>query len=276
MNLDGIYMYPHVTFDFLHIERQSDSNADIYVSSYIPTLNNNSVALITFDDNNNNCNGITDSALGYTFSIYREENDSNELEYITRINEGALSLVDYNIANQNKYLYYVFKEDEDYISAANTSNEVETCWWNWSITGLNRGDDGNYYVDTNNIWLFDLNVESADITNNFTKTEYQNLTQYPKVSIGKINYSSGALTCLLGKINNDVYYEPVSMGQAWRDFCASGETKLLKDRKGNILIVEIMSASSNIMDETTEQARTITFNWTQVGTSDGMTIMEET
>ena len=83
MNLDSIYIYPHVTLDFLHLERQSEKNADIYVNQYIPILNNNSVALITFDDTNN-CRGITDSALGYNFSIYREKNNSNELEYITR------------------------------------------------------------------------------------------------------------------------------------------------------------------------------------------------
>lgn len=275
MNLDEIQIYPHVTLDFLHVEKQSEINANIYVSQYIPTLNNNSVALITFDNNDNNCKGITDSALGYTFSIYREKNNSNELEYITRIKEGSLSLVDYNVANQNKYLYYVFKEDEDYISAANTSNEVETCWWDWSIIGLNKSEDGNYYVDTNNIWQFNLNVESADTTHNFTKTEYQNLTRYPKVSIGKINYVSGSLTCLLGQINNNVYYEPAEMNQAWKDFCVSGEIKLLRDRKGNNLIVEIMSGSSKVMDETTEQARTITFNWVQTGGTKGMTIMEE-
>ena len=32
MNLDSIYIYPHVTLDFLHLERQSEKNADIYVN----------------------------------------------------------------------------------------------------------------------------------------------------------------------------------------------------------------------------------------------------
>ena len=274
MNLENIYIYPHQTVDFLHLERQSENNANIYVNQYIPTLNNNSVALITFDDTNN-CKGITDSALGYTFSVYREKNNSNKLEYITRISEGTLSLIDYNVANQNNYLYYVFKEDKDYISAANTSNLVRTCWWNWSIVGLKKSEDGNYYVDTDNIWLFNLNVESADTTHNFSKTEYQNLTRYPKISMGKMNYVSGSLTCLLGKISNNKYYEPTEMTDAWRNFCVGGEVKLLRDRKGNSLIVEIVSESSNIMDETQEQARTITFSWTQVNSPEGMTIMEE-
>ena len=44
MNLDGIYIYPHVTMDFLHVERQSEKNTNIYVPQYIPSLNNNSVA----------------------------------------------------------------------------------------------------------------------------------------------------------------------------------------------------------------------------------------
>ena len=66
------------------------------------------------------------------------------------------------------------------------------------------------------------------------------------------------------------------MTNAWRDFCVGGEIKLLRDRKGNSLIVEIMSASSKVMDETQEQARTITFSWTQTSNTNGMTIMEET
>lgn len=274
MEVSKIQFYPNVTLDFFHLEEKTSNNADIFVNNFIPVLNNDSRALISFDDDNN-CNGISDSALGFSFSAYREVNNSNELEYITNISNGDLSIIDYNVANQKEYKYYIFKEDDTLISATNISNVIETCWWDWFMIGMTKENENSdiYTVNADDVWSFALNVESAEMMQNFNKTEYRNLTQYPKVSQGKLNYASGSLTCLFGRIKNDLYEESTDLLDAWNTFCTNGQLKLLKDRKGHKMVVEIMSSSTKVMDITREQVNSITFNWIQVGDTDNMTIL---
>jgi hypothetical protein len=70
MDLKSITLYSNLTIDFFHLEEQSATNDNVFVNSYIPKLNNDSWALITFD-NDNNLNGVADNALGYTFSLFK-------------------------------------------------------------------------------------------------------------------------------------------------------------------------------------------------------------
>ena len=274
MEISNIMLSSNITWDFFHIEKKDSTNQNIFDNKYIPTLNNNSVSLINFD-NNDNDNGIIYSALGYTFSVYREKKGTNQLEIVSKMSEGSLSLYDYNIANNETYTYYIFKESDDYISSATLSNEITTCWWNWSIVGFTKDENNIYNVDNDNIWLFDLNIESSAMTQNISKTEYKNFTKYPKISIGKSNYSNGSLTCLLGNVSNNKYNENADLLKAWNEFCSNGEYKLLKDRKGNKYLVDIISTSAKIDDVVQEQPNTITFSWTEIGSSEGLTMIGE-
>ena len=98
--------------------------------------------------------------------------------------------------------------------------------------------------------------------------------------MGKSNYTAGSVTCILGnvqKVSNQgiKYVEPVSMLEEWNDFCSNGNIKLLKDRKGNAMLVAITDTSSQVDDVTSEQVTTITFNWVQVDTVKGLSIVGE-
>ena len=184
------------------------------------------------------------------------------------------------MVNDTTYKYYIFKEDESAISEAVISNDITTCWWDWSLVDLipSQTENNLYYANSNKIWKFNLNVSSAARIQNLNNTTYNNLTRFPKVSSGKLNYSSGSLTCLLGdvqKVNDNSlsYVEPATMLDEWNDFCANGNIKLLKDRKGNAMLVMINGTSSQIDDVTREQVNTITFNWVQVDDNSGITII---
>ena len=102
-----------VKLDFLHLEEASSNNTDIFsIPKYKPTLNNDSRFLATFDDATTTARGVADVALGYNFSVYREVNNTNQLKYIARLGDGALTMTDYNVVNDTTYKYYIFKEDE--------------------------------------------------------------------------------------------------------------------------------------------------------------------
>lgn len=272
MLTNNVKLYNNIKLDFFHIEDAAGDNLNIFNNvRFIPILNNYSRFLVTFDDGTTTAQGIADEALGYTFSIYREVEGTNNLIYVARLDEGSLSVTDYGVVNNTNYRYYIFQEDDSAVSEAVISNNVQTCWWDWSLADLIPSDEDNlYYVDDSNIWKFDLNLSSASMTNTMSTTVYDSLAQYPKVSVGNTNYSTGGITCLLGSISRDgssalTYQEPAILMDLWKAFCSNGRMKLLKDRKGNAYLVAITNNSSQIDDVLSEQPNTITFNWVQVG-----------
>lgn len=272
--LKKVILNSNITFDFIHLEEISDENKDIFTDKYIPHLNNSTRALISFDNGNKNCESIISSAFGYSFSVYRQRVGSSKIIPVGKVSQGSLSVMDYNIGNKKTYKYLVYKEDDNYSTDANESLPITTNWWNWSIAGLKRAGDNSYKVDTDNIWIFELNIESADDVLNLSQTTYNNLTRYPRISYGNGNYKTGGLTCLIGNITNNKYVDTADMYDAWTEFCGTPSPKLLKDRKGHTLLVGINASSSKIQDETVEQARTLTFNWTEIGSTDDLMIIE--
>lgn len=281
MLLTKLIVNKNVKLDFLHLEEASDDNVDIFSNTkYKPSLSSDSRFLVTFDDATTIAKGVTDSALGYTFSIYREDQGSNQLKYIAKLGTGALSVSDYTVTNNATYKYYIFKEDDTSISKAVISNAASTCWWDWSLVDLLPSSEDNtlYYADSSSMWKFNLNISSGGVTQNVNNTTYSNFTRFPKVSSGKLNYASGSLTCLLGNIQksnngNIEYVEGASLLDEWNKFCANGDIKLMKDRKGNAMLVMITGTSSQLDDVLQEQVNTITFSWTQVEDASDITVI---
>lgn len=280
MLLTGLTVHNNVKLDFFHLEESSSTNVNIFnAAKYKPVLNNYSRFLVTFDNGTTTSEGVADVALGYNFSIYREVKDTNQLVYVARLGDGGLSMTDYGVTNNKTYKYYIFKEDESAISEAVVSNDVSTCWWDWSLIDIvpSVNEKGLYYT-TGDIWKFNLNISSAARTQTLNNTTYNNLTRFPKVSSGKLNYSTGSLTCLLGDVQRTTnslveYIEPSAMLDEWNEFCADGNMKLLKDRKGNAMLVMITGTSSQTDDVTREQTNTITFSWVEVEDIDNITII---
>lgn len=281
MLLTGLTVHNNVKLDFFHLEETSSTNANVFnATKYKPVLNNYSRFLVTFDDGTTTSGGVADVALGYNFSIYREVKDTNQLVYVAKLGDGGLSMTDYGVTNNKTYKYYIFKEDESAISEAVVSNDVSTCWWDWSLVDVvpSTTEKGLYYA-TGDIWKFNLNISSAARTQTLNNTTYNNLTRFPKVSSGKLNYSTGSLTCLLGDIQRTAnslaeYVEPSTMLDEWNEFCADGNMKLLKDRKGNAMLVMVTGTSSQTDDVTREQTNTITFSWVEVEDINNITIIE--
>lgn len=269
-------VYPNVILDFFHLEESSIDNRNIFDNSYIPTLNTNTRGLVTFDDNYN-WTTYTSEAMGETFSVYREDNSSGIINKVVSISNGSLGTYDYNIANNNEYRYYIYQDEDEVSSLPNISSNIITNWREWSITDIVRDDDNPnlFRADVQNIWKLFLNLDSGTLTNNINKTVYPNLTKYPKISLGKQNYASGSITCLLGEIVNETYTEWAGMRDAWVKFCNNGNLKLLKDIRGNKYLVDIVDTPTfNTMDETTQQATIVSFNWIEIGDSTEIAVIE--
>lgn len=274
MGNSKITFYGGTDIEYISIEDEEVDITEKLSNTYEPVLRNNTIFLNTFNGNLTGT-GITHDTDKYSYSIYKVDLDSSdEMRLLTTITSGKMGFMDYNIANNKQYKYIIYAETERGMANAKETEVVNTHWDSWSITGLINTEDPNVFKgDEDNIWVLNLSLETAEQNQNFQRTEYKNLTAYPKISQGVTNYISGSISCLLGEINNaGKYVEPKEKLEAWRKFINSPNLKILKDRKGHKYLVQTMSSSNKILDYTSEQMNRISFGYTEVGTTLGKVI----
>lgn len=204
---------------------------------------------------------------------------------------------DYNVSNGRKYRYVIYPGQADNEVQKLTAN-VPVNWDYWSLTELTPVDGSwkSFTASSDNVWLFNLNVETGEQAQNIARNEQQTLSTYSRFSQGKMNYVSGSVSCLLGrdvipaylaksadeagyqeKLWNDRVLssnQKVDMLLAWRKFVFSSNPKLLKDRFGQSFIVTLTQSSNKPIDNVRRQPNTISFSWTEVASLKDATIIE--
>lgn len=273
-------LYGNSLVDYLWIKEGVDTQATINSTTgyyYSPEWDGNTLLLAPFTDNINGGNivSLTDSVVAW--QIYRTTPDSPSLQFIARVPAFQSRVLDFGVTNNNTYSYTIFAETENYISAPMPQQGyIQTDWDSWSLTGLKESTvDGLYYV-TNEVWIFNSNLESGSIQSNIDKYTFEPFTQYPKISSGKRNYDTGNISALLGNINpfTGVYEKdtPESMHK-FQSFIAEGNLKLLRDRKGNGWICATTANTMDILDESVEQMAMVNFDFTQVNSIEKFSII---
>lgn len=125
-----------------------------------------------------------------------------------------------------------------------------------------------YTVDENNIWQFDLEMESGQITQNMNKTLYNNFGTFPKTNKSNNNYKSSSFSCLFGEVSpSREYYEPSDKLDEWAKFINNGRNKLLKDVKGNAWIIDILDSNVKPNVQLEVIPNTLSFEWVQVNST---------
>jgi hypothetical protein len=212
---------------------------------------------------------------------------------------------DFNITTDRKY-QYVFYPTTDGDRVVREDEIISTKWDSWSITELHPTDltKKNYYVSDDDIWVFNLNVETGEQVQNMSKSENITLGTFPRYSQGRQNRVSGQVTCLMGTDVVPLTYleygiatsfspckrqgytearffnkeptsnEKVDMLKKWRQLVFSKNPKLLKDRKGQSFIVTITNSSNKPFDNIRNQPDTISFSWSEIQSLDGVTITD--
>ena len=242
-----------------------------------------------------------------TLDVFKQEIDripaeDDNVEALTSLEIVAQGLQqyhfkDYNVSNGRKYRYVVYPGQADNEVQKLTAN-VPVNWDYWSLTELTPVDGSwkNFTASSDNVWLFNLNVETGEQAQNIARNEQQTLSTYSRFSQGKMNYVSGSVSCLLGrdvipaylakntdeagyqeKLWNDRVLssnQKVDMLLAWRKFVFSSNPKLLKDRFGQSFIVTLTQSSNKPMDNVRRQPNTISFSWAEVASLKDVTIIE--
>lgn len=127
-------------------------------------------------------------------------------------------------------------------------------------------------------YVFDLDFSSRTMSNNTGYNVLENFTPYAKIQNSNSNYWTGTISSLLGNIPcDDNYTDTVQQMNEIKSLSSDTNTKILKDRKGNIWMVRISApVNEQIIDQYVEQAVNITLTWMEVGSMDGVSVIMET
>lgn len=264
-------LYGQSYVDYLWIKNKVDTQEEIDSTlsyTYKPTWDGNTMLLANFDSalNAGNIATLKDNILYW--QIYRKKPEDIVLIFVCKVPVSQYQLMDFNVLNNTEYQYTIFAETETTISAPfEQVGYINTQWWNWSIVGLQESEtSGLYYADSDNVWLFDTELNSSSLDQNIAKYVMDNFTRYPSVSSGLKNYMTGSITAYLSNVDvkEGKYEDTVAQYNAFVEFIAQPTPKLLRDRKGNGWIVSTTDANAQYIDESPQQITRVSFGFTQL------------
>ena len=235
---------------------------------YSPLWDNQTVMLATFS-NTLNASNISGTIYGYL--IHRQKSNENIRYKVAEVDSTITNIKDFNIGNKASYQYFItpiyINNGQKSLGDPILTDSIQTDFNSWSVISLSPTSDENIYtVDVNDIWNFYIDTKSGSFANKDDKIITKGLGQFPKMYIGKTNYLTGSLSCLIGNVNCEAKYydDDIEKLESWRDFCNNGKLKLLRDPKGHIIPCEITDISYENDDKYEELPTTISFNFTQL------------
>ena len=272
-------LYGDSMVDYIWVHNKVDSQNEINQTlgyTYEPKWDANTFLLALFNNtlNGGNVTSVGDKILYW--QVYKRKRGEATLRFLARVPASQYALYDFNAVNNAEYQYILFAETAEYISAPlQQDGYTIASWWNWSLTKLTKSetDDKIYYADSKNVWLFDTEVQSSALQQNLDKATIENFTQFPKISTGKKNYLTGSISAFLSNPHNARYEDTIEQYNAFIDFIADENPKLLKDRKGNGWIVDTTSNQMQYNDVTAEQITTVNFDFVQLDDLDDLNII---
>ena len=218
---------------------------------------------------------VSDLISGY--KVFREDN--GVLYYIKDTGNSTKTIIDFNTKANTKLSFYIYPKTKNengdtVLSAPIISDYITPQWDGWSVIGLNKIGKNEYTVDTDNIWNFQLNIDSGSIGDNVNRQLHETYSRFPKIMYGRRRYKEGSLKCLLGNISNSdcEYHDSPALMDKWDDFINNGEVKLLKTTKGQVYIVDIYDSKFDTMDGFLGESVELSFNYVQVEDSNNVSV----
>jgi hypothetical protein len=160
--------------------------------------------------------------------------------------------------NQISYDYILYSLNTEGNEDLGTEVDGELDFYGWFLT------------DGTNIYKFDLgqnSVNTNQIRTNKDIAVYNNYTKYPSIGVGLRNYKTSNMSTIPYSYNSTTlaYEFTIDTLNELQIFIDNGETKWLKNTKGEIFKCATSDFSYNYLDEIPDQPYEISFNWTEIG-----------
>lgn len=236
--------------------------------------------------------------------------------YVPGLSENDVA-IDYNVVNGHTYKYTItYYSLYDNTQIYKQEEVVAVNWSGCSISELVPIDKKTFTSSASRTWLLKYNIETDAETQNFIKTNFENLTKYSKFSHGQKNFVSGSVNALMGReiypaiytskqmnpsaVGNSIQWNEVStsylnnlggyqekipfarlnrgsnsrnnMLNAWREFCASKNPKLLRTEDGQAFIVQVTNLTTQVQNNISGRPTNVSFHWDQIGNVNDITV----
>lgn len=193
------------------------------------------------------------------WQLFRKKLDDNSIKFLGEFSRDVVKIRDFGIANNTNYKYLLFPVTQNQMGYSLESNMVLTKWWFYSITDAITKETFTFYLD----------VASSDNKVIADRAEYMGFTQFNKVSVGSRNYISGSLNCLISNLDtNCEVVDTIDLRDKLRSCINNGNSKILKNRKGDVWLVDTYDFNFKFRDEFHEQLQDISFSFIQIGLDD--------
>lgn len=210
-----------------------------------------------------------------TYDIYRQETGTYFLKKVASVDAALRKVVDYAIGSRRESQYYVFGMNGTSPVSVLTTSKINPTFWDYSILLCYTDSDGVYHVSSE--YRFGINVETGTVSNNNEPTLQVNFTRYPNRQPISTLYKTGSLKSYIGKVSAmNEYSDSLTRQDEIMAISTSRLTKFLKNRKGEVLMVETASSiTMETMDESTVQPLRMALNWVEVGDAASAMIVSE-
>ena len=255
------------------LNRQLNEKEREFVSDYAnePSWTIDTELLVTFNSTLMAGNMTNAAAAPVEWKIYRQRVGDDNMVLAAIIDNKSQMVIDYNVRNNETYIYRLFASTASYITAPIISEPIPTKWQTWSIFDVNEGENDTYHLSQ--CFVFGLDINSGQMVNNIQTGIYNNFTPYPKIHKAPTNYYSGMLTSMLGKFDcntGDFAEGGVDFEAALKLFSTNGKRKFLKDIKGHIWEVEITSLGFTPRDGYAKLPYDVALGWAEIAPADGL------
>lgn len=206
-----------------------------------------------------------------SYRIQKRNQKENVMRTVANVDKNDVKVIDYNVANDETYKYYVTPvveiNGERVFATTIETDEITPNWSSWSVIGLREIEEDIYEADYNNIWVFGLNLEPGDYTPTFSKAYNEGIGRFPKGFSNSTNYVKGKLSCYMGDIDcvSEYINDDALRIEKWNSFCNNGELKLIRDTKGNVYLADIDTSSFQTSDYVNGKPTTLSFTFIQLG-----------
>lgn len=254
---DKITIYGQQTVDFTWVKNVvlSDAEIESILINNTPVWDSDTILLANFDNSLNAGNIVNLSSPIVKWVIQRQDESESLRQTVASLPNTTSQYFDYTVAGNKEYQYFIFPITSTETGEPLATENISTNFYNWSLTD----------PITNTVFLFDLNLESGDISNEIDRTEYQTYTKYNKISRGVRDFIRGSVNCIAGYINvNGEYQSPISYISELKSVINNGNVKYLKSRKGDIWAVDTYGFKYKYMDDIKDQPQQISFEFTEI------------
>lgn len=190
-----------------------------------------------------------------SYRLKRLAEDGSLYQTLANLDVTDYEYNDMRARNNVSYTYALHAIDTSGNEDSGTSASAELDFYGWVLT------------DNTNIYKFDLENNSSNISSVTDLTVFDNYTQYPTIGYGERNYRKGSLQTnpYTYTSSTGTYNFTISLLDTLREFINSSTTKYLKNTKGEVLKIITSEFSYKYMDKVPDQIYEISFDWIEVG-----------